>query len=645
MQYRDDIDGLRAVAVILIVFFHVRLSNVPGGFIGVDVFFVISGFLITSLISREIAQDRFSFRDFYLRRLRRLGPALLVTVALTLLAGWFILPPVLYQTTAQAALATLLSVSNILFWQETGYFDVAAAYKPLLHTWSLSVEEQFYLIWPAALLAGARYLSKQGLLIAISLISLVSLWFSQMLLVEHASASFFLTPFRMFAFGAGAVLALTHWQARNVVTANIASFAGLLVIFYVAGNLPETAPFPGINGAIPVIGTALMIYAGPSAVMNRAIALAPVRYIGRISYSVYLLHWPLIVYYVFLFGQAQTTLQVLGLIAVTLVAGAVMYHLVEVPFRKKRQGLFVVRHGALGWGSLAAAIVVGSFSWQINAERGYPSRYAPEIRGLFAALNDAVDERADASGEFDCNATVNSRDIYFDVFADCLPPGADALIVVLGDSHAADVYMGLTAAYPDQNIVQLTGNGCNLAQSPEQKVFCAPYIRFWQTWLDENATRIRAVIYSQSAGSLVSRGAGGIERPDPARIDRLATTLEQLQIAEVPFIFWGPRPKLRPTIDVAIAGSADLNALRTYYAEADFSIDFTLDRHLERYFANRPIQYVSSARELCAYQCPTLTNDDQLFVVDYGHWTLAGAVQAAQQVVSSTSALQNLFTR
>ena len=160
MQYRDDIDGLRAVAVILIVFFHVRLSNVPGGFIGVDVFFVISGFLITSLITREIAENRFSFRAFYLRRLRRLGPALLMTVALTLLGGWFILPPGLYQTTAQAALATIFSVSNILFWQQTGYFDVAASYKPLLHTWSLSVEEQFYLIWPAAIVISNNYLAE-----------------------------------------------------------------------------------------------------------------------------------------------------------------------------------------------------------------------------------------------------------------------------------------------------------------------------------------------------------------------------------------------------------------------------------------------------------------------------------------------------
>ncbi len=645
MQYRDDIDGLRAIAVILILFFHLRLSNVPGGFVGVDVFFVISGFLITGHILREMAEERFTFRDFYLRRLRRLGPALLVTVGLTLLAGWFILPPTLYQTTAQAALATLLSVSNVLFWQQTGYFDIAAAYKPLLHTWSLAVEEQFYLVWPTALVIGVRLLSKAGLLSAIVTLSAVSLGLSQMLLSQSASASFYLTPFRIFAFGAGAILAVTGWQARSTTTANIASLFGLLLIFYVAGTLQDTAPFPGINGAIPAAGTALMIYAGPSAVMNRVMALAPIRYIGRISYSVYLLHWPLIVYYIFLYGQAQTTLEILRLIALTLMAGAMMYHIVERPFRQKQNGNFAIATRKLGLGSLATALALALASWQINAERGYPARYSPQIRDLLAALNTAISERTEATGEFDCNATENSKEVYFDVFADCLPRDTDALIAVLGDSHAADVYMGLRATFPDHNIVQLTGNGCNLAQSPDEKVFCAPFFEFWETWLAENADHIIAVIYSQSVGSLVSRGAGGIERPDAASIDRLAHRIERFRIPEVPFIFWGPRPGLQPTIDIAIARSDDLSALRNYYAEADFGADFLLDRELETFFGGSAYNYVSSARALCTPHCPTLTTNDELFVVDYGHWTLAGARQAVHTVVGSDPVLETLFRK
>ncbi|KQB98503.1 hypothetical protein AL073_02445 [Loktanella sp. 1ANDIMAR09] len=645
MQYRDDIDGLRAVAVILIVFFHVRLSNVPGGFIGVDVFFVISGFLITSLILRETAEERFTFKDFYLRRLRRLGPALLVTIALTLLAGWFILPPTLYQATAQAALATLLSVSNIFFWQQTGYFDNAAAYKPLLHTWSLAVEEQFYFIWPAALVIAARYLSKADLLAAMITLSLISLGLSQMLLGDHASAAFYFTPFRIFAFGSGAVLALTGWEARNVITANIASLSGLLIILFVAGTMHETAPFPGLNGAIPVVATALMIYAGPTAIMNRAIALPPIRYIGRISYSVYLLHWPLIIYFIFLFGQAQTSLQVLGLIALTLAAGAIMYHLIEVPFRHKRSGQFVIGSRQLARTSLLAGLIIALVSWQIHANRGYPSRYTAEIRALFATLDTALDERMNATGEFTCNATENSRQVYFDVFADCLPAGSDRLIVVLGDSHAADIYVGLNAVFPDHNIVQLTGNGCNLAQPVSEKVFCAPFIAFWQTWLTDNAARISAVIYSQSGGSLIARGAGGIERPNAAEIERLSRTLVQLQTGDAPLIFWGPRPRFRPIIDIAMAGSTDSESLRNFYADTDFRSDDQLDRKLERHFSNTAIHYVSSFQPICQQYCPTLTADGQLYILDNGHWTVAGARQAVQDVIRSDNRLQTVFAR
>lgn len=643
MQYRDDIDGLRAVAVILIVFFHVRLSNVPGGFIGVDVFFVISGFLITRLITKELADDRFSFAQFYMRRLRRLGPALLVTIALTLAAGWFILPPNLYETTAQSALATLFSVSNILFWQQTGYFDISAAYKPLLHTWSLAVEEQFYLVWPAALVISLGLLSKRGLLIGIIILSAVSLAVSQAMLGNYTSAAFYLTPFRMFAFGAGAILAVTGWQAGNVVIANVASLAGLLVIFYVANTLPETAPFPGINSAIPAFAAALMIYAGPTAVMNRALALAPIRYIGQISYSVYLLHWPLIVYYIFLYGQAETALQSMGLIALTLIAGAAMYHLVETPFRLKAQAGFKVSSGILGWGSLATAVIIAGASLLITTERGFPTRYAPEIRELLASLDAAIDERTQATGEFSCNATTNSQDIYFDQFESCLPQTSDNLVVVLGDSHAADVFMGLRAAYPNRAFVQMTGNGCNMTKSLAGTDFCTPFMQFWQSWLVDHADRLDAIVYSQSGASLITKGAGGIERPDAQLVEAMNTTLRQFQIGDVPFIFWGPRPAFQPTIDIAIAGSTDLDTLRNYYKDAEFGADFALDVGLSGYFADQSVHYVSSAAALCQPNCPTLTTTDELFVVDYAHWTLKGAIEAARSVVSSDPTLSALI--
>lgn len=643
VQYRHDIDGLRAVAVILIVFYHARLSNLPGGFIGVDVFFVISGYLITRLIVSEVKTGTFSFSGFYMRRLRRLGPALLATVALTLIAGWLFLPPSLYQDTAASALAALASVSNFYFWQQTGYFDTASAYKPLLHTWSLAVEEQFYLVWPLALLLGLRYARPALLLWLILAFSTASLAFSQYLLPTNPSLAFFMAPLRFYEFAAGAVLALTGWQARGVVLSNAASFGGLMVIFYAGHSYTDATAFPGINALVPALATALMIYAGPEAVMNRALALAPIRYIGRISYSVYLVHWPFFVFALFLFGQAATTVQILGLIGAALFLGAVMYHLVETPFRNKQEGGFAISGKALGRFSLAGAALIGIVSWQIYAQRGFPQRYGPEIQRLLSNQEQTYLQRFADTREWSCNATENSVDVYFAGFDDCHTLADDKIIVVLGDSHAADVWMGLHFAFPDRTIVQLTGNGCNFTKALDGNSFCAPFMQFWQRWIAQNAPDIAAIIYVQSGGSLVSRGAGGIERPDPALIGQMDHTLAQFAPANVPFFMFGPRLSYAPTIDIAIARSADLETLRHYFKTADHRTDLRLDAWLADFYKDKDIRYISTARTVCTPYCPTLTAQDELFVVDHSHWSRAGAIVAVTALVDADPVLREIF--
>lgn len=643
MTYRDDIDGLRAVAVLLIVFFHAHLANVPGGFVGVDVFFVISGYLITNLIMRDIAADRFSYRNFYMRRLRRLGPALFVTLIITLLVGWFILPPELYQNAGQSALATIFSVSNIYFWLQTGYFDTASIHKPFLHTWSLAVEEQFYLIWPTLLVLGARFLSKHGILIGVVLLSAISLIFGELLLDRLTSTSFFLTPFRMFEFGAGALLALSSWQARNVVTANAASFGGLMIIFYVASTYDELMRFPGINAAIPAAAAALMIYGGPTAVMNRALAVPPIRYIGQISYSVYLVHWPLFIYYAYLYGHAETSLEIIGLVCTTLTLGAVMYHLVETPFRLKKDAKFKVPTAWLAWGSLVTATAICLVSWQIHRERGYASRFAPEIITLMNERRLALDQRLTATREWDCNASDDSEGIYFEEFEGCLPETQENMIVVLGDSHAADVFMGLNGAYPDKPIVQLTGNGCNIAKRLDGSTFCAPFLRHWTAWMTENAANIDAVIYAQSARSLMDRGPEGSDQPSLPYLRLVDQNLAAFHPEGVPFFFWGPRPEFRPTIDIAIARSRDREHLRNYYIDAQFDGEFALDAWLKRYAEQRALHYISTLDTLCATHCPSMTDDDALFVTDYAHWTPEGAAVAVRKMIAANDRLAAIF--
>ena len=644
MVYRDDIDGLRAVAVILVIFFHLELQNVPGGFIGVDVFFVISGYLITNILYREIGDTSFTFKNFYLRRLRRLGPALLSTILLTLVVGWFVFPPDMYAQTAQSAIAVIFSLGNVFFWQGTGYFESEAIFQPLLHTWSLGVEEQFYFIWPALLWLCVGRFSRNGLLIGIFAISLMSLISGELLLTNAAATAFYLTPFRIFEFGVGAILAVSKWQSRNVVVANAISLGGLLTLFYVGSVFTDRTPFPGLNAFIPALATGAMIYAGPDPIMNRVMALAPMRYIGKISYSVYLLHWPIIVLYTFLERRPITSIEILVLTCLSLLAGALQYHLVEAPTRRRTQNRFWMSTRWLGLSTGVTALSILGASLLINAQSGFPNRLSPETLALFEELDEALEARKIAGREGSCNGSQAYPIDYEASFDGCLPDAETGLIVVLGDSHAKDVYVGLRTAFPDAPLVQMTANGCALNKVVAPNTFCSPFFAFWNDWLSDNADRIAAVIYSQNGEGLKRHAMGGIRQvPDLDDVSNLVANLRTYQFDNVPFIFWGPRASLEPSIEIAIARSSSREELRAYYdGQSDLS-DFALDRQLSATFSDQSIRYVSTAPLICNPDCPSLTQGDHLFVVDRAHWTIEGADEAVRLVVQSDPVLQGLF--
>ena len=644
MTYRDDIDGLRALAVLLILFFHAGLASTPGGFVGVDVFFVISGFLITTLVRREIAEDRFHYADFYLRRLRRLAPALIATIFLTLIAGWFLFPPTVYEDSAAASIATIFSVSNIYFWWNTGYFDSSAAYKPLLHTWSLGVEEQFYLIWPALLVVSVRYLSPGRLIVLLVAISVASLIAAEILLPTHTNAAFFLTPFRTYEFSAGAILALTGLQARNTLLANAAGLAGIVIIWLTATRFTDEMPFPGVLALIPTLATALVIYAGPHTIANRMLAAAPIRYIGQISYSLYLVHWPVAVFYRFLFDRPETSLEILGVLAISVLLGAVMYHLVETPFRSKMNGTFRISAKTLmrlAGGTTTAALLL---SLGITLRGGVPERFNPQITSFLAELQQTKDQQVILKREHTCNASEFSADAYFAMFDSCLPTDRTGMIVVLGDSHAGGVYVGLRENHPDLSVVQLTGNGCDIAKTLDGNSFCAPFLRHWADWIEANKANIAAIIYQFDARSLVNRGYGGVPQLHARRIELMTRNLPLFQPEGVPFFIWGPRPELRPGIDLAIIRSRDGHELRHLHDTADVEADLQLDAFLATYAAGNGLNYTSTAQVLCTPHCPVLTDDDRLYVLDHAHWTPRGAARAVSVLVEATPALAAIIS-
>jgi peptidoglycan/LPS O-acetylase OafA/YrhL len=331
--YRPDVDGLRAIAVLAVMAFHAFPSAVSGGFAGVDVFFVISGFLISGVIFEGLREGRFSFADFYWRRVRRIFPALIVVLLACLALGWLVLLPDEYSELGKHVAAGAGFVANIVLWREAGYFDIAAELKPLLHLWSLGVEEQYYLVWPVMLVLLHRRL--QWMLWAIIALAALSFAANLWLTGRNSDAAFFLPVGRFWELFAGGLLAyFLHYGRLPDSQAGLK--AGLGVVLIAASLLvlgPEHS-FPGGWALLPVAGAVLLIWAGPSAWINRRVLAHPALvFVGLISYPLYLWHWPLLAFARIVHGGEPPVATRLGLCALSAVLAWLTYELVEKKVR------------------------------------------------------------------------------------------------------------------------------------------------------------------------------------------------------------------------------------------------------------------------------------------------------------------------
>src|SRR6202140_231157 len=318
IRYRPDIDGLRAIAVMLVVNFHAFPEAMPCGFIGVDIFFVISGFLITGIIARELDQKPFSLLGFYNRRIRRIFPALIVVLCVTLVLGWLWVLPAAYAQLSSDVFASAAFFSNIALLLQSGYFDIESGKKPLLHLWSLGIEEQFYLFWPLLLMLAARL--RLGILAVASVIALASFVLNVALIGSNPVATFYLPFTRAWELLAGAALACGWNQINQTGTAsNLRATIGLLLIATAAGVLDTKSAFPGWWAVLPVAGAALLLSAPAAWFCRTLLASRPLVWIGLISYPLYLWHWPLLVFLgIIKFGPLTLNERELILLASTL---------------------------------------------------------------------------------------------------------------------------------------------------------------------------------------------------------------------------------------------------------------------------------------------------------------------------------------
>jgi peptidoglycan/LPS O-acetylase OafA/YrhL len=464
-SYRPDIDGLRAVAVALVVAYHYFPGTVGGGFIGVDIFFAISGFLITSLIAEAIEDGRFRFRDFYARRARRIFPALAVILAFSLLAGAVLLDISEYRTLGLHVAAGAGFLSNALLWSEAGYFDEAAGYKPLLHLWSLAIEEQFYLLWPAALYLWARLGRPLWPLAAACAAG--SFVFNVYLSTFDQVADFYFIFTRIWELLLGATLALAapaalHGRPR---LANGAAAIGVVLIVASALLINAAQPFPGWRAAGPTLGATLLIAAGPVALFNaRVLALRPMVAIGKISYPIYLWHWPLLVFARYATGGEFGPPVRWALIAIAVVLSQATYVFVEKPIR------FGAPRAARTAYAVVAIAVLGLVGLRDFDAGGLLFPNATFVR--------VVNEGDIGSQQFRAYVAAHSALCDAKVFPPTVNRSADPLscresiagappdVVILGDSHAEHLYLGLAEALPGHNVVSYSGAAMPSIEDP-----------------------------------------------------------------------------------------------------------------------------------------------------------------------------------
>ena len=446
-HYRPDIDGLRAIAVMLVVAFHAFPEAIPGGFIGVDIFFVISGFLITGIVVRELDQQRFSLAAFYSRRIKRIFPALIAVLFVTLVLGWLWMLPAAYAELSADVFASAAFFSNIALLLHSGYFDIESGKKPLLHLWSLGIEEQFYLFWPLILMLGTRM--RLGILAVASAIGIASFVLNVALIGSDPVATFYLPFTRAWELLVGAALAC-GWNRidQSDAASNLRAAIGLVLIGVATGVLDPHRAFPGWWAILPVAGAGLLLSA-PAAWGCRHLLVSPAMVrIGLISYPLYLWHWPLLVFFAII-KFAPLTLVERGLVVgLSFALAWLTYRFIETPFRFGRAS--ALRMFSLGSAMVLIAVAGGVIVWA----RGFDFRLPPEIRDMAAVPTQSNKWRV-----HECLLDLSHEMSFADT---CVDRGRRPLIMVWGDSTAGALMPGLRKAQEtsDFGIAQFTSSSC-----------------------------------------------------------------------------------------------------------------------------------------------------------------------------------------
>lgn len=652
-DYRPEVDGLRAIAVVSVILYHAGFGFVGGGFVGVDIFFVISGYLITGIVYREMVAGEFSLLRFYERRARRILPALFVMLAATLVAGWFLLSPGQLKGLSQATVSVVAFVSNHYFLIKTGYFSPTAAELPLLHMWTLSVEEQFYVVLPLLLMLLMRF-RPRWIVAAMSLALLLSLVLCLRWEARNPELNFFFAGTRAWELLAGGLLAVV--MSRGADPARVPrklreglGGAGLAVLIWVIASYGDETPFPGRYAVLPIAATVLVIaFAGRDTAAGRFLSLRPMVAMGLISYSAYLWHQPVLAYMTVWRGvKPEGALLWTGL-AMILLASWLSWRYIEQPFRDRRR----VGRAAVAGFAVAGTAAFGVLGLTGHFAGGVPSRFtAPQI--ALAATAEPSPMRAGCHTEGVDFLAPSEACVYFE--------GA-AQWAVFGDSHTVEIGYALAErlqARGEGAVIHLSSSGCIPALTAESTVpGCAAWTRAAVRRLESDPAVRNVVVLYRHAAHLFGSQLGTYPRvPDGSPLFTRTLTPEvareaywqsfgemvrRLRAAGKTVYVLDPVPELGRHVEWHVfAGAAGVDGADRM-AAPPMAYHLARNASVLRRLGGLPddpgIRRIETARAFCTAEACRVGDGEELYFFDDNHPSLGGARRIVDLVIASAEA-------
>ncbi|BBE51638.1 O-acetyltransferase OatA [Ferriphaselus amnicola] len=638
-KYRPDIDGLRAIAILAVVIFHAFPGKMPGGFIGVDIFFVISGFLISTIIFSSLERNRFSLVEFYARRVRRIFPALILVLVSSLAFSWFVLFPDEYKQLGKHTAASSGFIQNLILWKESGYFDNSAETKPLLHLWSLAIEEQFYIFWPLLL----AYVWKRhwSFLRITAVIAVLSFATNIYLVHRSPTSAFFLPLSRFWELMVGGVLAYVALHRPQLIERhkNTQSLLGFALILSGLLLLNKGRDFPGWWALLPTIGAFLIISAGPTTWLNEKLLTNKLMvWIGLISYPLYLWHWPILSYLRITNGDISAFEGLLAL-AVALSLAWLSYLLVEKPFR----------HGRDTRGKTIALLVVMLCVWTFGAglykQGGAPQRSldnkgdylsyfenSPPKQKYFATMEIPIKYR------FDCDfydidkyrAGKSTQTPRVAVASSCYTRNSKYAhsVLIWGDSHAQQLYFGLEKNLPfDWQILMATSSGC----APHPSIAATSTTNYCE---QSNWFAIKTISEVKPDVVIVAQAGGH----SLASMEQIIKKLKNIGVNRI--IFTGPVPHWKPDLPKVIARNLWINTPQRTWVGVDREF-FALNDSLKanKFQKIRGVKFIDLMDFFCNKEgCLTYIGIDRKLGIttwDYGHLTPAASDLLAKSLLTN----------